>query len=354
MRFFLSPFNLIYGAVIRARLALYRKKILKSHSLKVPTISIGNITVGGTGKTPLVALVARILAETERDARVCVLTRGYGRKNAKQRVVVSDGEKILVSDAAASGDEPLELAGKLRGTAVVIADANRAAAGEWARAKFGITAFVLDDAFQHLKVRRDVDIVCVDATNPFGASQSLLPGGILREPLRNLKRADAVVLTRANLIGENEVANLKSQISNLCPKCQIFVSRNKITRLIRLVEFAAGNQIAADDRQWTTGKFFGFCALGNPENFFEQLRQENFDITGAKFFRDHHFYTQKDIDELEKEARSKGANALLTTAKDAVKLKDLNFTQPCLVAESEMVFDDEEGFRRLITNYELR
>jgi len=365
---FLSPFSLLYRAVVRARNSLYEKGVFKSHSLQAPTVSIGNITVGGTGKTPLVAYAARILARE--GEKVCVLTRGYKRGNPKKRVLVSDGEKIF-ADVKKAGDEPLELAGKLLGVSAVIADADRVEAGNWARENLGITAFVLDDAFQHRRVERDLDIVCIDATNPFG-DKKLLPAGILREPLSNLKRADAVVITRANLIAEKQIADLKFQISELNPNCRVFVSKNKISNLINLKEFNArtqksgqrsavssqpeiedrrpqtADQLSTDREQRTTNKYLAFCALGNPENFFEQLRREKFDLVFAKAFRDHHQYTPKDINRLEKEAAASGAEIFLTTAKDAVKLKDLRFNLPCFVAQSEMIFDDEEGFRELI------
>jgi len=368
MRFFLKPFSLLYRAVVQARNSLYEKGVFKSHSLDALTISIGNITAGGTGKTPLVALVAQILAVS--GERVCVLSRGYKRENPQKRVLVSDGERIL-ADVKTSGDEPFELAAKLLGVSAVIADANRARAGNWARENLGITAFVLDDAFQHRRVKRDLDIVCVDATNPFGSGK-ILPAGILREPLSNLKRAGAIVITRANLVEEKQIADLKSQISELNPDCQVFVSENRISNLVNLKEFNARtqksvqqsafsgqpesedrrpkteDQISKDKGQRTKDKFLAFCALGNPESFFQQLRREKFDLAFTGTFRDHYNYTQKDVDELEREATAKGAKSFLTTAKDAVKLKDLRFNLPCYVAESELVFDDDKGFRELI------
>lgn len=340
----------LYRLIVSARNSLYERGVIESVTLGVPTFSVGNITVGGTGKTPLVALVAEVLAES--GAKVCILTRGYGRVDAKKRVLVSDGERIL-ADAKHSGDEPFEIAAKLLGKAVVVADANRAAAGIWAREKFGVTAFVLDDAFQHRKVRRDCDIVTVDATNPFGSGK-LLPAGILREPLENLKRADAIVITRANLVEENQIADLKRRISKLNEHCKIFVSENKMSRLIDLKEFSAKTQSKANHELRITNyekitlNCLAFCALGNPENFFEQLRREGFNLVETRKFADHHFYTQKDVENLEKLAKRSGAEILLTTAKDAVKLKDLRFDLPCLVAENKLIFDDETAFRKLL------
>lgn len=334
-------FSWIYGKIANVRNNLYEKEILKSFSLGVSTISIGNITVGGTGKTPLVAFVAEVLAG--QDEKVCILTRGYGREDAKERVLVSDGKTIL-AETNKAGDEPLELARKLVGKALVVADANRVSAGNWAREKLGITAFVLDDAFQHRRLKRDLDIVCVDATNPFGNGK-MLPSGILREPLSNLNRADAIVITRANLV--DDLDNLKSKISQLNPNCPIFVSENKGVGLINLEDFF--NQPRTNNRgQMTNDKAFAFCALGNPNNFFNQLRREKFELAATENFPDHYFYKQKDIEKLEEKARKNNAEILLTTAKDAVKLKNLQFELPCFVVENELVFNNESGFRNLI------
>ena len=323
----------LYGAVMNRRNALYERGVFKSVSLGVPVISVGNITVGGTGKTPMVALIAERLFE--KGEKVAVLTRGYGRENPKKRVLVSDGERVLVN-AKQAGDEPFELARKLLGKASVIADADRAAGGVWAKEKFGITAFVLDDAFQHRRVRRDADIVLIDATNPFGSGKTL-PFGILREPLKNLNRADSIVITRANLAGD--LSNLKSEIRRYNARCPIYVSENRISKLTELKDFQAG-RTTTDYQQPSKNKAFAFCALGNPSNFYEQLRQEKFNLTAARDYPDHHFYTARDVAELNEQTRRAGANSLLTTAKDAVKLADFNFQMPCFVVETEMVFDE--------------
>ena len=205
--------------------------MFESFDLGCRTISIGNITTGGTGKTPLVAYVARVLAK--RGERVCILTRGYGRENPKQRVLVSDGNEIFASVREA-GDEPFELAKKLRGEAIIIGDADRVAAAEWAKRKFGVTMFILDDGFQHRRAKRDLDIVCIDATNPFGGGK-MLPAGRLREPLGNLKRADVIVITRANLV--DDLTDLKCEISQLAPAKPIFNAENRITNITLLDDF---------------------------------------------------------------------------------------------------------------------
>ncbi len=339
-----------HEAILQKRIALYEKGFFKTFSLGAFAVSVGNLTVGGTGKTPLVAFVAEILAG--RGEKVCVISRGYKRENPKSRVHVSDGKNVL-ADAKLAGDEPVELARKLLGKAVVIADADRVRAGNWAREKFGVTAFVLDDAFQHLRAKRDLDVVTIDATNPFG-NRKLLPFGILREPLQNLKRADAIVVTRANLV--ETIEDLTFEIRKYNAACPIFTSENKISNLVKLEEFTVNNndsenlknlqtaQTAKDKGQRTKDKFSAFCGLGNPRGFFEQLRQENFDLISTETFPDHYFYKQTDVEKLEKAARSAGAKTLLTTVKDAVKLQNLKFNLPCFVAESEIVFAPDADF----------
>ncbi|MEO6050571.1 MAG: tetraacyldisaccharide 4'-kinase [Pyrinomonadaceae bacterium] len=336
----LSLLASIYGKVADARNRLYDRGVFDTFDLGVRTISIGNITAGGTGKTPLVAYVAEILAE--RGQNVCILTRGYGRSNPKQRVLVSDGKTIFV-DAMEAGDEPFELGHKLLGKAIVIADANRVTAAEWAKRKFGVTVFVLDDGFQHRKARRDIDIVCIDATNPFGGGK-MLPMGRLREPLYNLKRAEIIVITRANLV--EDISDLRFQISKMSPDAKVFTGSNKVCRIATVEEFPSKTQRPQTER--SAGNVFAFCGIGNPENFFDQLRQESFELTGSQAFRDHHIYSQSDISNIEKLAHDSGAKTLLTTAKDAVKLSDLKFEIPCYVVEVKTTLDDAERFAGML------
>ena len=327
------PFSWLYEKIIGARNLFYDRGVFDSFDLGVRTISIGNITAGGTGKTPLVAYVAHILAA--RGEKVCILTRGYGRKNPKRRVLVSDGAQILATPNEA-GDEPFELAEKLIGKAIVIADADRVAAGEWAKRRFGVTAFVLDDGFQHRKLKRDVDIVCIDATDPFGGGK-MLTAGRLREPVHNLKRANIVVITRANLAGD--ISNLRSEISNLNPAAAIFLTENKVVGVRGLRDSHLFSE---------TNPAFAFCGIGNPDAFFRQLKLENFSPTATEAFRDHQVYMQQDINRIQTQAHNSGAQILLTTAKDAVKLTGLEFEMPCFVVEIEVSIDDAEGFAAML------
>ncbi len=336
----------LYGAITNFRNALYEKGVFKSHSLGAKTISVGNLTVGGTGKTPLVALIAEILAEN--GEKVCILSRGYGRQNPKNRVLVSDGENIL-ADAAAAGDEPFELAVKLLGKALVIADANRVSAARWAREKFAVTAFVLDDAFQHQRAKRDLNLVVIDATNPFGSGK-MLPSGILREPLENLKRADVIVISRSNLTDENALTKLKSEIKHFTD-CRLFTTRNKVSKLSELAnQNSAQQNPEAEISTLKSRKAFAFCALGNPQNFFSQLKSEDFKLRGTKVFPDHHFYAPKDLENLHLQASESGAEIFLTTAKDAAKLTAHQFSLPCYVVENKLIFDDQLNFIELIKN----
>jgi len=336
----LSPLAWLYGRVADLRNTLYDKGVLESQDLGVRTISIGNITTGGTGKTPLVAYVAEILAA--RGEKVCILTRGYGRENAGQRVLVSDGKEIL-ADPSQAGDEPFELAQKLFGRALVIADADRVAAAEWAKRKFGVTAFVLDDGFQYRKAKRDVDIVCIDATNPFGGRE-MLPAGRLREPKFNLSRAGIVVITRTNVA--EDIANIRFEISRLAPDSLVFAAENRIARIVALEEFHAKTQRPQSEE--ISQPALAFCGLGNPENFFAQLRQDGIEVVSTETFRDHHRYFQQNIAGIEAKARQTGCEVLLTTAKDAVKLEGLVFTLPCYVVEIELSLDNPDGFAALI------
>lgn len=319
----LPPLSTLYGAVTRTRLALYRRGTFRTTKLNRPVISVGNITAGGTGKTPLVEWVAKTVAGTGK--KVCILTRGYGRENPQQQVVVSDGTTILATPAE-SGDEPYLLATNLLGSAAVISNANRVSAGRYAIETFNTDGFVLDDGFQHLRLARDLNIVTIDATNPWGGGQ-LLPHGLLREPLSGLARADCVVLTRCDQV-EN-VDTIRAEIRNVIRGPVFESSMRAVNALMSIGPVAA------------------FCAVGNPGSFFVQLRRHGYELAIEKAFTDHHSYTQKDVDELVADATRAGAKALVTTAKDGVKLRSLSFSMPWHVFAIEIEIKNESALAEL-------
>jgi tetraacyldisaccharide 4'-kinase len=332
------PLGLLYGTAMRARNALYKRGVLSSFSLGAPVVSVGNLTTGGTGKTPVVAWVAEALARE--GLRVCILTRGYGRRDEGKRVVVSDGSRIL-AEASEGGDEPRLLAETLRGVAVaVVSDKDRVGAARWALEKLGSEAFVLDDGFQHLRVRRELDIVTLDATNPWGGAR-MLPQGRLREPPSSLRRADLIIITRSEQAAGIDA--LKRQAETLSGRRNVLISHTR-TRAVRPLD----NQTQAALSPPSAYRVAAFCALGNPESFFNHLSRSGFDLTFTRAFTDHHAYTRGDIERLVGEAKGHGAEALLTTAKDAVKLRSLEFDIPCFVVEIEFAFENEAALREAL------
>jgi len=333
----LPPFSALYSLATRLRLAAYRRHLFSVSKLDALVISVGNITTGGTGKTPLVEWVCRILAEEGK--RVCVLTRGYRRQNSNEQVVVSDGNKVL-TDVAAAGDEPWLLARDLLGIAAVVCNTNRSEAGRWALDNLQSEVFVLDDGFQHLQLARDLNIVTIDATNPWGGG--LLPSGHLREPLAGLARADCFVLTRTE--EQPDLTSITAALQKIVGHTAVFPSRMVTTRLRRL----GGETL--DQVSSTQKPVAAFCGVGNPKSFFNHLRREGYELAFERAFPDHYNFEQADVDSIIGEAKAKGAASILTTAKDAVKLSSLRFEIPCYVLEIRISIEDEAHLIQIIRN----
>lgn len=340
----LPPLSALYGAVTRARLSLYRRGTFRTVSLNRPVISVGNITTGGTGKTPLVEWVAKRLALDGK--KVCILTRGYGRPHSDRRILVSDGTTVF-STAAEAGDEAYLLATNLAGIASVISDANRVSAGEGAIKHLNADCFVLDDGFQHLAIARDLNIVTIDATNPWGGG-NLLPFGRLREPLSGLSRADCVVITRTDQV--EGIQSLRSEIDQLTGGCPVFLSQMQTVRMAPLIDAPIDSPDKLPDKK----RSVAFCAVGNPQSFFKHLRREGYELAAEKTFGDHHSFTQKDIDTVVHDAQQVGAESLVTTAKDAVKLRSLSFSIPCYVLEIEICIQNMEELTEIIRGAAMR
>ena len=326
----LPPLSAIYGAATRARLTAYRRGWFSVSELAAPVISVGNLTTGGTGKTPLVEWVCRVVAR-EIGKRTCVLTRGYGRANPQSQVVVSDGNRLLAGERE-SGDEPFLLAENLIGIAAVISNPDRVAAGEWAIKNLGSEVFVLDDGFQHLRLARDLDIVTIDATNPWGGGR-LLPYGRLREPRTGLSRADCVVITRSEQV--EDLASLKDAVRRLTGAIPVFSSRMVTSGIRRLDDHTV------DQENLLAQPVAAFCGVGNPKSFFNHLRREGYTLAFKRAFADHHSYNQSELNTLVKEAKAQRVERLITTAKDAIKLSTLELELPCHVLDIQIAIDDD-------------
>lgn len=295
--------SLPYEIVVRLRAHAYNRGLLAQRRLNGLVISVGNLTAGGTGKTPMVLWIAqRMLAEGK---NVGILTRGYrGEPSSAQQAQPSGGPE-------STSDEVQLLQSRLGDRVAFGVGPDRFACGSALTAR-GVEYLVLDDGFQHRKLARDVDIVLIDATNPFGGGR-VLPTGRLREPRSALARADILVITRSDHSPAIEAAIRQDS------KAPIFYARPQIDS----VNLAAGHS-AVDVVALRPKKFFAFCGIGNPAAFLADLREWGFQVAGHKFLPDHHLYTPRDALAIASEARRAGAEALLCTEKDFFNLRDLS------------------------------
>nr|WP_163299393.1 tetraacyldisaccharide 4'-kinase [Dissulfurirhabdus thermomarina] len=331
------PLSPLYETLMRVRARAYERGILDVLQLPCPVISVGNLSLGGSGKTPHVVAVGRWLRG--RGIRPAVVSRGYGGRRARGGPrVVSDGD-FLHATAAEAGDEPVLIAESLPGVPVVV-HPDRYAAGRTAVARFHPDLVLLDDGFQHQRLGRDVDLVLLPAAAPFGTGR-VFPGGDLREPPDALRRASAVLLTGAEWLTDAECERSRRQVQAVAPGCPVFLSAVRPTGLSDL----AGNPLPMEYLEGTP--VAAFCAVGRPEGFWDLLRDIGADLRRQAAFRDHHAYRERDLEGLEAAARGAGAKALVTTAKDAVKVRDLAGVRskdrlPVWVLEVEV--RPEEGF----------
>lgn len=302
----LRPLSAAYGRVLESRARLYRSGAFASERVSVPVISVGNLTFGGTGKTPFVELLARRFRFEGR--RPAVVSRGYGR-DSRGVVVVSEGEGPLVS-AEDGGDEPVAIARRVPGVAVVVgekrADAARIAIDH------GADLILLDDGFQHLALRRDVDLLLLDASDPFGGGR-LPPDGRLREPRSALARADAIVFTRADR-GEPPGEALR-ELARWNPHAPIFTARIRSAGLWD----ERGSPVASS--LLTARRFVAVCGIANPGAFAQSMRELDLATEEILTFPDHHVYRRRDLEAIRAVADASGGAWILTTEKDAVKLE---------------------------------
>ncbi|MFC1497222.1 tetraacyldisaccharide 4'-kinase [Verrucomicrobiota bacterium] len=318
----LRQLSRIYRAVIQMRLLLYRKGIFRHHTLGCQVISVGNLTVGGTGKTPVVEIFARELQKAGR--KVAVLSRGYKKQEPPflKRIidkisfrefrrsprVVSDGSKLLLNSAM-SGDEPYMLASNLP-EVVVLVDKNRVKSGRYAVNKLGCDTLVLDDGFQYMALKHRVEIVLVDKTNPFG-NERVLPRGILREPVKNIKRANFIFITKSDgkdsqkLRARLRELNSDAEITECCHCARylqdVYSGEKKELSYLKGLNITVVSGIAA------------------PGGFEKDLEQRGAKTAKVFRFADHHRYAQQEIIDIINKSKKLKADAIITTEKDAVR-----------------------------------
>ncbi|MCX6355756.1 MAG: tetraacyldisaccharide 4'-kinase [Candidatus Aureabacteria bacterium] len=323
--FLLWCLSLLYRLCAAVRSWAYDRHILKSSRLPLPVISVGNIVVGGAGKTPFVEFLASELKN--RGTRVAILSRGYkGRNMETPPHLVSDGTRVLLS-AGEAGDEPVMLAKKLTGV-IVVTDPDRLRAGRQTVQRLGADLFVLDDGFQHRKLARDVDILLLDCCRPFG-NGNLLPAGQLRETPRSIRRADIIVFTRCVSPPPQALVAEVRGFNSRAPVFTASIEPSGLTEIrtgvMRDPVFLKGKRIAA------------FSAIARPDDFGRKLARLEATVVYHRPFPDHHMFTGREIKDVIDAGFSAGAEAIVTTAKDAVRLPEgLSAAVPLFSLEIEM------------------
>jgi len=317
LRLVLSVVSWFYSGVVLLRNFLYSKGWLKTYRANATVISIGNITTGGTGKTPLVIWLYNQITQNYSCA---ILTRGY--KTTKNYI-----------------DEPAVLAESCP-EARVIVNPDRVAGAAEAVEKFAAKLLVMDDGFQHRRLGRDLDIVAIDATRPFGYGK-LLPAGLLREPVTALKRADVVVITRCDQVAESQLSQTEKKLLLINPNMIIAKSMHAAV----CAKSTDNKEIALD--QLKNKKIFAFCGIGNPAAFLNTIEELGTNLVGSKVYNDHHHYTQDDITHISEKAGYLNADLILTTHKDWTKItplmpikKDILFA--CLVVALAFLAGEEK------------
>jgi tetraacyldisaccharide 4'-kinase len=326
--------GLIFEAVIRVRGFLYSASLIRQRRLPAPVISVGNLTAGGSGKTPLVIYIARRILDLEMNP--VILSRGYGRQSPGRVWILPPGT-AAASAARTLGDEPALMRRHLPSVWMGIAK-NRFKAGTTIARECDRAVFILDDGFQHRKLHRDLDLVVVDPSQALGSNR-MLPWGTLREPLPELRRSHWVVI---NGTPETEEADrAESEIKSLHDKASIYFCAQTIKNLIPISAWLQNQHASAPAK--TPRSAYMVSALGNPHRFDRDIRQMGIEIKGKRCFADHYWIKQNDWIRCSREALSLSVDAMITTEKDAVKI-----TQPpdfpLLVAVQSTRISDASGF----------
>lgn len=319
------PLGIIYAIIMRLRSFLFTSNLLRRHTVKVPVVSVGNLTMGGSGKTPLVIYLARLFLE--KGYTPAIVSRGYGGRATNAINVVSDGTTIHL-DSVAAGDEPRLIAESVPG-AIVVTGTKRVLPCRFAVEQLHCDVIILDDGFQHMQIRRDLDLVLFNSAT-LGRNMHVVPGGVLREPFSALTRAHGLLFTGCNRNTDAAVSSFRSFLNSRWPATPIFSSQYLPVRC----RDSRGSLLSFADMP---SPAFLFCGIAAPQRFYTTVKQLPIIIAGYTFFSDHHQYTAADLQKIDALARKRGACCLLATEKDLVKLATVNTTLPIFSLEMSVV-----------------
>lgn len=325
---FFRPLSPIYAKIMSTREKMYLSDTFKSTRFDVPVVSVGNLTMGGTGKTPLVIYLAEYFRQ--KQYRPAVISRGYKGEAENSVNIVSDYQNIFLSSKEA-GDEPRLIAESLPGVPV-LTGIKRKNPCHHAVTSFGCDLLILDDGFQHLGVQRDIDIVLFNAQN-LKSELRVFPGGELREDVSALQRCDCIVLTGMNKDSAEDASLFIDKLKSLGVE-KPFFSTSLGTPLFH--DLKTGLPVEPDKNGRS---FLSFCGIGNPERFKDYLLRHDIPVDFFRSYDDHYSYSQQDVEQLEFHAQQNGIGTLLTTEKDGVKLSHLNFSMPVLTTRPEFLVD---------------
>ena len=342
---FFFGLSLIYGGIVKLREIFYKKGIFKSEKLPGLVISVGNLTVGGTGKTPLTIYVAQLVKRL--GYKVAVISRGYKGAAEKTGGIVSDGQTILMEPEMA-GDEPFMMATKLKSIPVVVGK-NRVKVGRLAVKNFNPDVLVLDDAFQHLKLIRDIDLVLLDSHRPFGNSH-LIPRGTLREPISSLGRGDAFVLTRSDSVPGKVTATSLAMLKGLAQGRPVFKSWH-VPYIYKVIKGQSVSFQSASPGSFTYDpgflkgrRVFAFSGLASNNNFQSTVEDLQCVLTGFSGFPDHHQYSERDLGSLLQLSQELKADFILTSEKDYSRIFNrITWPIDLVVIGINISFEDDEG-----------
>jgi tetraacyldisaccharide 4'-kinase len=341
MRGVLSALSLVYVSALQLYLLLYRVGLRRSARLPCPVVCVGNITAGGTGKTPSTQMLCRMLCAEGK--RVAVIIRGFGGQYEHKCGLVSDGERVLLT-AREAGDEAYLLARTLPGVCVAVGR-DRIRTGRLVCERYAPDVIVMDDGMQHWRLHRDLDIALLNACRPFDNGWTV-PRGLLREPKGNIRRAGIVLLTNSRRAGDEQVEAVRTEVARLAPGRPIFVGDLAPVSLLDL----DGRE--PEELTWLAGRrVSALSALGNPASF-ESMLGELGAILAARFrFGDHYAVNAAELDDCIRRSKQAGADAIATTEKDAVKLSEREIDFPVCVLRVAMLVSDQAAFLSTVLSH---